>query len=92
MVSKANDDFPDPERPVKTINLSRGSSSVRFLRLCSRAPLMCIESVDNAPPGRLSHNSVIRIDTEHLFVGSSNRFSGKQVLPNTTDEPFGVRP
>lgn len=68
MVSKASEDLPDPERPVNTISFSRGSSTVRFLRLCSRAPLMCIESVDNAPPGRLSYGSVIRIRGEHLFV------------------------
>src|SRR5437899_11206230 len=38
MVSKASDDLPDPDRPVKTISFSRGSSRVTFLRLCSRAP------------------------------------------------------
>src|ERR1700731_3861173 len=38
MVSNASDDFPDPERPVKTINSSRGSRTSTFLRLCSRAP------------------------------------------------------
>src|SRR3954451_20825665 len=40
MVSKASDDFPDPERPVKTISFSRGSSSETVWRLCSRAPRM----------------------------------------------------
>src|SRR3954451_21177864 len=38
MVSKARDDFPEPERPVKTISFSRGSSNERLRRLCSRAP------------------------------------------------------
>src|SRR5690348_5924124 len=38
MVSKASDDFPDPDRPVKTTSWSRGSSMLTFLRLCSRAP------------------------------------------------------
>src|SRR5439155_14594530 len=38
MVSKASEDFPDPESPVKTISFSRGSSRETFLRLCSRAP------------------------------------------------------
>src|SRR3954453_7396170 len=38
MVSKANDDLPDPDRPVKTIMASRGRSSETSLRLCSRAP------------------------------------------------------
>src|SRR5829696_492463 len=38
MVSKARLDLPDPESPVNTIRRSRGSSTVMFLRLCSRAP------------------------------------------------------
>src|SRR5215216_4798833 len=38
MVSKASEDLPEPESPVKTISRSRGSSSDMFLRLCSRAP------------------------------------------------------
>src|SRR5437867_4479243 len=38
MVSKASDDLPEPLRPVSTTSLSRGILSVRFLRLCSRAP------------------------------------------------------
>src|SRR5437588_5714927 len=38
MVSKASDDLPDPDRPVKTMSRSRGSSMLTFLRLCSRAP------------------------------------------------------
>src|SRR5438552_2791291 len=42
MVSKARDDFPEPDSPVRTISLSRGISTSMFLRLCSRAPLMTI--------------------------------------------------
>src|SRR5207245_6946306 len=38
IVSKASDDLPEPLRPVSTTSLSRGMFSVRFLRLCSRAP------------------------------------------------------
>src|ERR1700722_16972316 len=38
MVSKAKEDLPDPERPVKTTNWSRGISTERFLRLWTRAP------------------------------------------------------
>src|ERR671919_1516451 len=71
MVSKANDDFPEPESPVKTINLLRGSSTVRFFRLCSRAPLMRMESVDKSLPGGRSYDSVIRLTYEHLFVGQA---------------------
>src|SRR5579875_2033046 len=38
MVSKARELFPDPDSPVKTISLSRGSSTLMLRRLCSRAP------------------------------------------------------
>ena len=38
MVSKASDDFPDPDSPVNTTSLSRGISSDIFLRLFTRAP------------------------------------------------------
>src|SRR4051812_22118857 len=38
MVSKASEDLPEPLKPVMTTSLSRGILSVRFLRLCSRAP------------------------------------------------------
>src|SRR5436305_3213999 len=45
MVSKASEDLPEPESPVKTISLSRGIERVTFLRLCSRAPRIVIWSV-----------------------------------------------
>src|SRR2546428_6902250 len=45
MVSKARDDLPEPLRPVMTTSLSRGIFSVRFLRLCSRAPPILINSL-----------------------------------------------
>src|SRR5579863_10426612 len=38
MVSKANEDLPEPDSPVKTTNWSRGISTERFLRLWTRAP------------------------------------------------------
>src|SRR5580700_11852801 len=46
MVSKASEDLPEPERPVNTINRSRGKSRSIFFRLWVRAPRMrifCIE-------------------------------------------------
>src|SRR3984893_14557122 len=45
MVSKASDDFPEPDSPVNTTSLSRGISTSMFLRLCSRAPRMIIARV-----------------------------------------------
>ena len=38
MVSKANDDLPEPDSPVMTVRLLRGISTSTFLRLCTRAP------------------------------------------------------
>src|SRR3979411_3091629 len=38
MVSKASEDFPEPDSPVNTTSWSRGISRSTFLRLCSRAP------------------------------------------------------
>src|ERR1700693_3003490 len=42
MVSKASEDFPDPESPVKTTSLSRGIVRSISFKLCSRAPRMTI--------------------------------------------------
>src|SRR5688572_26036541 len=52
MVSKASDDLPDPDTPVMTTNLLRGTTTSMFLRLCSRAPRMTMESI-----GRNQSNS-----------------------------------
>src|SRR5215207_4865420 len=38
MVSKASEDFPEPERPVTQISEFLGRLTVTSLRLCSRAP------------------------------------------------------
>src|SRR3990167_5018217 len=45
MVSKASDDLPEPERPVMTISLLRGSLKLILLRLCTFAPRIIISSV-----------------------------------------------
>src|SRR5271165_3847678 len=50
MVSKASDDFPEPESPVITIKRLRGKVRSMFLRLCSRAPLMTIASRPRGAP------------------------------------------
>jgi hypothetical protein len=38
-VSKAKDDFPEPESPVMMTSLSRGMSRSTLRKLCVRAPL-----------------------------------------------------
>ena len=49
IVSNANEDLPDPDRPVITISLSRGRSMLTSFRLCSLAPLtsmnFCIKAL-----------------------------------------------
>src|SRR5579872_2185949 len=50
MVSKASEDFPDPESPVKTTSRSLGISRWTSFRLCSRAPRTTMRS---ATGGRL---------------------------------------
>src|SRR5579875_102690 len=50
MVSKANEDFPEPDSPVKTMRRSRGNSSETSLRLCSRAPRMTRREATSVDP------------------------------------------
>ena len=45
MVSKANDDFPEPERPVITINLFLGINKLMFFKLFTLAPCMLMLSI-----------------------------------------------
>src|SRR5262249_21479983 len=63
MVSKASEDFPDPDSPVNTTSRSRGISRSMFLRLCSRAPRIAITRPPSTGAGRrgrsLSNRSVI---------------------------------
>ena len=39
MVSKASDDFPDPESPVIMVRLFRGTLTLMFFKICSFAPV-----------------------------------------------------
>src|SRR4051812_24971800 len=43
-VSKASEDLPDPETPVRITSFFLGISTVTFLRLCWRAPVMMMRS------------------------------------------------
>src|ERR1700681_3129445 len=73
MVSKASDDFPDPDSPVKTTSLSRGISRSTFLRLCSRAPRIVIARVpDPAVCWRLA-----------LITSSISAFPGTLIAPRS---------
>ena len=52
-MSNANDDFPEPERPVITTNLSLGIVKFIFFKLCSFAPFITIESLIVITPKNL---------------------------------------
>ena len=41
-VSNASEDFPDPETPVKTVNLFLGIETLMFFKLCTLAPIISI--------------------------------------------------
>src|SRR5207247_7969223 len=66
---------PDPERPVKTISLSRGSSTSTLRRLCSRAPRMRIDppTVGQGTRSRRSSNGRSEAENSRPDVGPGGR-------------------
>src|SRR5438874_7571569 len=50
-VSKARLDFPEPDTPVRITSFFLGISTVTFLRLCWRAPVMMMRSSSIGPRG-----------------------------------------
>src|SRR5690348_1646183 len=64
MVSNASEDFPEPLRPVITTSLSRGIWSVRFLRLCSRAPPILMNSLLTSSNFRIQTIEKLKRDSE----------------------------
>src|SRR5215470_13192957 len=46
MVSKASEDFPEPETPVTTVSALCGISTSMSLRLCTRAPRTMMLSLE----------------------------------------------
>src|SRR5689334_2456191 len=79
MVSKAREDFPEPERPVITVRLVRGISKLMFLRLCWRAPRttslvkpMVVKRPLQGSPG-LQTGSALSGDTEAKVTFDDNR-------------------
>ena len=49
-MSKANELFPDPDKPVITINLPLGIFISIFFKLCSFAPRMTMSLISNGFP------------------------------------------
>src|SRR3954468_23893806 len=79
MVSNASDDLPDPDRPVITTRLSRGSSTVTSLRLCSRAPVTTMEfwRLDIRPPLSLRRRRTEFSNRCSLRAGNARRCGQK---------------
>src|SRR2546428_721902 len=92
IVSKANDDFPEPETPVMTTNLFRGTTTSMFLRLCSRAPRMTMESIwvfQFIPSGAkdLRRSSELRDDQDVIASSRISRVAaGPRVHRSAGDE------
>src|SRR3954468_2723006 len=74
MVSNASDDLPDPDRPVITTRLSRGSSTVTSFRLCSRAPVTTMEfwRLDIRPPYILRTRRTSSANRRSLSAGNAH--------------------
>src|SRR4051794_15303604 len=70
MVSKAKLDLPDPDRPVNTMSLSRGRSTLMLRRLCSRAlRTMILSAIGGEPISRVSAR-VPKFAAEFLDLGT----------------------
>src|SRR4030095_1294496 len=91
MVSKAREDFPEPESPVITTNLFRGIWTSMFLRLCCRAPLMTISCASMTGPN-LYQLFTFRNEAAGLFHRRRLGVKPKQRLgPRGTDqEPTAI--
>src|SRR3989338_2383480 len=76
IVSNAKDDFPLPESPVNTTILFRGISTVMFLRLWVRAPLMTIFPASSECPCGFGITQTIPRFTLGVGIGHNTRTFG----------------
>src|ERR1700741_2179614 len=85
MVSKAREDLPEPDRPVITVNRSRGISTLMFLRLCWRAPLTLMRSMAIAKISYCSQLIFARqaIHRFHRLINEIDVICGLEVEPHT---------
>src|SRR5690348_7381244 len=87
MVSNASEDLPEPDRPVITINLSRGRSRSMFLRLCVRAPRIRMVSMDAGYGGEpLLYQGVSIV---HRTIGQQLGFYCRQGAARRVDRTSG---
>src|SRR5882757_7844049 len=75
MVSKASEDLPEPERPVMTVSLLRGISTLMFFRLCWRAPrtvILLMLITKKIPP---AHRERFAVRRKLLFYLKGHSFA-----------------
>src|SRR5437899_11762431 len=101
IVSKASDDFPEPETPVITTRRLRGTSQSRLRRLCWRAPRILRKSMKD-PDCNQSSSNALAGDLDRLVYDFSrrhglilehyrlSRHSGFRTWGNWTTEGIGV--
>src|SRR5271154_5953390 len=99
MVSKASDDLPEPERPVITVRVLRGISTLIFLRLCCRAPrttslVRPMVSAELPPQEPLAHSrhtatritfNISRMCSTGSINGDEKGFSDASYIPEIPD-------
>src|SRR5665213_483584 len=96
MVSNASEDLPEPERPVKTTNWSRGMATSMFLRLCSRAPRMVIWRASRAGlrvrsvmlPERSKNDPVLPVHGGEISRVQKQRAGARPALLNLLKAPL----
>src|SRR3954451_6858090 len=88
-MSKARDDFPEPDRPVMQISLLRGSRTVTSLRLCSLAPWTTSSSeaiTDPVYPG-MSDRKIVRLEERKRARRAGSRVG--EGRPRSAPGPVG---
>src|SRR5271154_1067578 len=100
MVSKASEDLPEPDRPVITVRVLRGISTLIFFRLCCRAPrttslVRPMFSAALPPQEPLAHSrdtatritfNISRMYSMRSINGDEKGFSDASYIPDLLDE------
>ncbi len=69
------EDLPEPDTPVTTTSLLRGMVTVTFLRLCTLAPFMRMESLLSAGPLSPTLLFLVEMDiVKHTKISRQNEY------------------
>src|SRR5208282_6946445 len=88
MVSNASEDLPEPDRPVSTINRSRGRSRSMFFKLWVRAPrirIFCMQPITIRPASRGDHARAWRAG-----VAVGRGYAGPEFCPEFLGERSAI--